>query len=75
MGRDRTSAKNHRSRGLACGVPAGDAAALADGIVMLLGDPVRRERMACDAAHRARTHDADWTANALEELYAEISGR
>ena len=57
----------------ACAVPAGDAAALADGIVTLLGDPARRERMACDAARRARAQDADWTAHALEQLYAEMT--
>ncbi len=59
----------------ACGVPAGDATALADGILTLLGDPVRREGLAREAAHRVRTHDADGTTHALEQLYGEMSVR
>jgi glycosyltransferase involved in cell wall biosynthesis len=54
-------------------VPAGDEAALADGIVMLLSDPVRRERMARDAARRACTHDADWTSKAIEQMYVSLT--
>ncbi len=54
------------------GVRAGDEAALADGILMLLADPVRRERMARDAMRRAHAHDADWTAKAMEQLYRDI---
>jgi glycosyltransferase involved in cell wall biosynthesis len=50
-------------------VPAGDETALADGILTLLGDPARRERMAHEAARRARAQDADWSANAMERLY------
>jgi glycosyltransferase involved in cell wall biosynthesis len=63
------------SPGGACGVPAGDAAALADGILMLLGDSDRRERLACEAAKRVRTHDADETTYALEQLYGKMSAR
>ena len=59
----------------AYGVPAGDVAALADGIVMLLGDPVRRARMAGEADRRARAQDADWTANAMEQLYRVVLQR
>jgi glycosyltransferase involved in cell wall biosynthesis len=53
----------------AYGVPAGDETALADGILTLLGDPARRERLAHEAARRARAQDADWSANAIERLY------
>jgi glycosyltransferase involved in cell wall biosynthesis len=53
----------------ALGVPAGDEAALADGILMLLADPIRREHMAREAERRAHAHDADWTSQAIEQLY------
>jgi glycosyltransferase involved in cell wall biosynthesis len=56
----------------ACSVAAGDDAALAEGILALLQDPVRRECMAKDAARRAREHDADWTAKAIEHMYREM---
>jgi glycosyltransferase involved in cell wall biosynthesis len=61
--------------GGAWGVPPGDDAGLAEAVLLLLRDPVRRQRMACDAWHRACVHDADWTANALEQLYAEMCAR
>ena len=57
------------SPGAAYGVPAGDDAALAEGILALLGDPSRRELMARDAEQRARAHDANWTSKAIEQLY------
>jgi glycosyltransferase involved in cell wall biosynthesis len=50
-------------------VPAGDETALADGILTLLGDPAQRERLAHEAARRARAQDADWSAGAMERLY------
>ena len=59
----------------AYGVPAGDVAALADGIVTLLGDPARRARMAGEAERRARARDADWTADAMERLYRSVRQR
>ena len=59
----------------AYGVPAGDVAALADGIGVLLGDPARRARMAAEAERRARAQDADWTANAMEQLYRFVLQR
>ena len=54
------------------GVAAGDDRALAEGIVMLLGDPARRAHMAAAAERRARALDADWTANAIEQLYRSV---
>ena len=59
----------------AYGVPAGDDVALADGIVMLLGDTARRARMAGEAERRARAQDADWTAGAMEHLYRSVVQR
>ena len=56
-------------------VPAGDDAALAEGILMLLGDSARRVRIAREAERRARAHDADWTAHAIEQLYGAVSAR
>jgi glycosyltransferase involved in cell wall biosynthesis len=53
----------------AYGVPAGDERALADGIVTLLGDPARRERLAREAGRLARAQDAEWSAKAMEGLY------
>jgi glycosyltransferase involved in cell wall biosynthesis len=55
------------------GVPAGDDVALADGILALLADPVRRERMAREASRRVCEYDAERTAASLEELHREIS--
>ncbi len=54
--------------------PVGDAAALATGILALLGDPTRRERMARAARDWARRYDADWTATEFERIYTEVTG-
>src|SRR5205814_397757 len=56
----------------AVGVPVGDAAALADAIVMLLNDPARRSRIAANAHAWATAHDADWTAQRFEEIYQDV---
>jgi glycosyltransferase involved in cell wall biosynthesis len=54
--------------------PVGDDAALARGILALLGDPARRERMGHAARDWARRYDADWTAVEFERIYAKVSG-
>ena len=58
----------------AVAVPAGDDAALAEGILTLLEDPIRLERLAHEAQRRARACDADWTAKAIERLYRVTTG-
>jgi glycosyltransferase involved in cell wall biosynthesis len=54
-------------------VPPGNAPALAEGIITLLTDRERRERLGRTAQIWAETHDADWTARAFEEIYASLS--
>ena len=56
----------------AVAVPVGDSAALADAIVALLHDPSRRQRIASAARAWTIAHDADWTAQQLERVYAEV---
>jgi len=56
----------------AVAVPPGDAEALASAIGSLLGDPRRRARLAASAREWAFAHDADWTAAAMEDLYAHL---
>ncbi|MFI5120448.1 MAG: glycosyltransferase family 4 protein [Thermoanaerobaculia bacterium] len=55
----------------ALAVPVGDDAALATGILSLLGDEPRRRTMGEAARAWARAHDADATASAFERIYAE----
>jgi glycosyltransferase involved in cell wall biosynthesis len=56
----------------AVAVPVGDPAALADAIVGLLQDSTRRERIASAARAWTIAHDADWTAQQFERVYAEV---
>lgn len=56
----------------ALSVPVGDAAALSAGILSLLGDEPRRRAMGEGARAWARAHDADATAAAFENIYAEV---
>jgi glycosyltransferase involved in cell wall biosynthesis len=56
----------------ALAVPVGDAAALAAGILVLLGDEPRRRAMGEAARAWARAHDADATASAFERIYADL---
>ncbi|HXJ20296.1 MAG TPA: glycosyltransferase family 4 protein [Polyangia bacterium] len=56
----------------ACAVPVGDAAALADAICALLGDPGAREAMGAAAQRFAQAHDVGWTAGAFEEIYSHL---
>lgn len=56
----------------ALAVPVGDAAALAAGILALIGDEPRRRAMGEAAQAWARTHDAEATASAFERIYADV---
>ena len=58
-------------RGVA--VPPQAPQALADAIVGLLSDPPRRERIADAAREWTLAHDAEWTAQQFERLYAEAA--
>lgn len=53
-------------------VPVGDDAALADAIVELIRDQPRREEIAANAREWALAHDADWTAQRFETIYADV---
>jgi glycosyltransferase involved in cell wall biosynthesis len=59
----------------AAGVAVGDSAALAEAIVTLIRDPVRRSRIAANARAWATAHDADWTAGRFVTLYREVARR
>ena len=54
-------------------VPAGDADALAAGVLALLEDPARRERLGRAAQSWARAHDAERSAADLERLYEQLA--
>jgi glycosyltransferase involved in cell wall biosynthesis len=58
----------HPDRAIA--VTVGDPAALANAVSDLLRDPVRCERMAAAARAWTLAHDADWTANQFDRIYA-----
>jgi glycosyltransferase involved in cell wall biosynthesis len=61
----------HPERAVA--VPVNDPHALAAAILGLLHDSVRREELGRRAQEWALAHDADFTANAFEELYARVA--
>ena len=63
----------HPSRAVA--VPVLQPAALADAIVEVLGDSVRRERLAAAAREWTLAHDADWTAEQFDGIYRDVSRR
>lgn len=65
------SAGDGRERAVA--VAVGDADALATAAIGLLQDAPRRERIAVAARAWALAHDADWTAQRFEEVYAEVA--
>jgi glycosyltransferase involved in cell wall biosynthesis len=60
----------HPDRAMA--VPVQDPAALATAIDEMLHDPRRRDRLASAAREWTLTHDADWTAEQFERIYAEV---
>ena len=59
----------------AVAAPVGDPHALANAIVGLLQDPIRREHIATAARKWTLAHDADWTADQFERIYAEAATR
>jgi glycosyltransferase involved in cell wall biosynthesis len=59
----------------AVAVPVGDAAAMADAVIGLLQDTPRRERIAAAGRAWALAHDADWTAEQFERIYADVVTR
>jgi glycosyltransferase involved in cell wall biosynthesis len=60
----------HSDRAVA--VPVQDPAALARAIADVLQDPAQRERLASRAREWTLAHDADWTAEQFERIYAEV---
>ena len=58
----------HPERAVA--VAVGDPAALADAISHLLQDPARRAQIAAAARAWTLAHDADWTADQFDRIYA-----
>jgi glycosyltransferase involved in cell wall biosynthesis len=59
----------------AVAVPVGDAGALASAVIAVLQDTPRREQIAAAARAWALTHDADWTAEQFERIYADVVTR
>ena len=59
----------------AVAVPVNDPNALASAVVVLLQDSARRERLASAAREWTLAHDADWTAQQFEQIYADAAGR
>jgi len=57
----------------AVAVPVADPEALATAVLSLLGDPVRRGRVAAAAQSWALAHDAEWTASRFAQLYDEAA--
>jgi glycosyltransferase involved in cell wall biosynthesis len=60
------------SPGAAVAVPVGDQNALANGIIEILENPIRREALAQAAQDFARTYSADWTLTELEKIYQKL---
>jgi glycosyltransferase involved in cell wall biosynthesis len=58
----------------AIAVPVRAPAMLADAIGVVLGDRALRERVGTAARDWTLAHDADWTAQQFEAVYAEVSG-
>ena len=63
----------HPDRAVA--VPVNDSNALASAVIDLLQDPPRRQRLASAARAWTLAHDADWTAQQFERIYAEVVER
>jgi glycosyltransferase involved in cell wall biosynthesis len=56
----------------AVAVEPADPSALAGAIAAALADSHRRQRLAANAREWALRHDADWTADAFSQIYAEL---
>lgn len=59
----------------AVAVPVGDPTALASAVLRLLHDPERRDRVSSAARDWAIQHDADWTAEAFENIYRSLKSQ
>jgi glycosyltransferase involved in cell wall biosynthesis len=59
----------------AIAVPVGHATALADAAIALLQDAAEREKIAAAARAWTLAHDADWTADQFERIYAQAALR
>jgi glycosyltransferase involved in cell wall biosynthesis len=59
----------------AVAVPVGHPGALAAATIELLNQPARRRAIGQAARSWAKAHDADWTAQAFEAIYAEVIRR
>lgn len=59
----------------AVAVPPADPEALATAIVETLQNPAERTRLATAATQHATSHDVEWTAEKLTELYESIQRR
>ena len=57
----------------AVAVPQQQPELLAQAILDLFSDPVRRERIARNAQQRAIAHDADWSGERVSELYRSMT--
>jgi glycosyltransferase involved in cell wall biosynthesis len=57
----------------ALAVPPSDPVALAAAMIRLIQSPTERSSIADAARDFARSHDADWTARKLVELYASLT--
>lgn len=58
---------------IALTVDPGDDAALAGGVLALLGDRMKMERLRADALAWSGGHDAGWTASQYAQLYGEYT--
>ena len=57
----------------AVAVPVNAPGALAEAVVDLLRDPLRRARVAAAARGWTLAHDADWTADQFDDLYCRVA--
>jgi len=57
----------------AAAVPIGNPQALADAMLALIRDRERRQQLAAAAQEWALHHDADWSADAFDRLYHEVT--
>jgi glycosyltransferase involved in cell wall biosynthesis len=55
-------------------VPPGDAGALRDALLQVVGDPALRERMSAASRERSAAFDVSRAAARLEEIYRDVAG-